>query len=78
MWMSSNNGCRKFRVTENVFRNPDTESYHTVLYTVRLQVRILGVWVTVWAETCDYSDGDTRTCITKRAEEVRKALTESV
>lgn len=78
MWASNNNWRRKFRVTENVFRNPDTESYHTVLYTVRLQVRILGVWVTVWAETCDYSDGDMRLCVKKRAEEIREALTESV
>lgn len=44
-------------------------------YTVKVQVKILGVWVTVWAETCDYSDGDTRPYIKNCAEEVREALT---
>lgn len=47
-------------------------------YTVKVQVKILGVWVTVWAETCDYSDGDTRPYIKNCAEEVREALTGGV
>ncbi len=49
-----------------------------VYYTVKVQVKILGVWLTVWAETCDYSDGDTRPYIKNCAEEVHEALTESV
>lgn len=49
-----------------------------VYYTVKVQVKILGVWVTVWAETCDYSDGDTRPYIKNCAEEVQQALTDKV
>ena len=49
-----------------------------VYYTVKVQVKILGVWLTVWAETCDYSDGDTRPYIKNCAEEVHQALTEKV
>ena len=49
-----------------------------LLYTVKVQVKILGIWVTVWAETCDYSDGDTRPYIKNCAEEVHQALTEKV
>ena len=47
-------------------------------YTTKIQVKILGIWVTVWAETCDYSDGDTRSYIKNCAEEVHQALTEKV
>lgn len=50
----------------------------TKLYTVKVQVKILGIWVTVWAETCDFSDGDTRPYIKNCAEEVHQALTESI
>lgn len=49
-----------------------------VYYTVKVQVKILGVWVTVWAETCDYSDGDTRPYIKNCAEEVQQALTDKI
>lgn len=49
-----------------------------VYYTVKVQVKILGVWVTVWAETCDYFDGDTRPYIKNCADEVMEALTASV
>lgn len=49
-----------------------------VYYTVKVQVKILGVWVTVWVETCDYSDGDTRPYIKNCAEEVHEALIASV
>lgn len=44
-------------------------------YTVKVQVKLLYLWVTVWAETCDFSDGDTRPYIRNYAEEVREALT---
>ena len=47
-------------------------------YTVKVQVKILGIWVTVWAETCDYSDGDTRPYIKNCAEEVHQALTDKI
>lgn len=49
-----------------------------VYYTVKVQVKILGVWLTVWAETCDYSDGDTRPYIKNCAEEVHEALTDKI
>lgn len=52
--------------------------YGPKLYTVKVQVRILGVWVTVWAETCDFSDGDTRPYIKNCAEEVHQALTDKI
>lgn len=48
------------------------------LYTVKVQVRVLGFWLTVWAETCDFSDGDTRPYIKNCAEEVHQALTDNV
>lgn len=47
-------------------------------YTAKVQVKILGIWVTVWAETCNYPDGDTRPYIKNCAEEVHQALTEKV
>lgn len=49
-----------------------------VYYTVKVQVKILGVWLTVWAETCDYSDGDTRPYIKNCAEEVHETLTDKI
>lgn len=75
METSNNNGRRKFRVIDKVFRNPDTESYHTLLYTVKVQVRILGIWVTVWTETCGHSDGDTRKKVYAAAEQLYQFLT---
>lgn len=78
METSNNSGRRKFRVIDKVFRNPDTESYRTLLYTVKVQVRILGIWVTIWAETCGHSDGDARHYIKNCAEKARKALTTSL
>lgn len=48
------------------------------LYTVKVQVRVFGFWPTVWAETCDFSDGDTRNYIKNCAEEVKDALTDNV
>ena len=65
----------KARIKERVF-NSGRIGYD---YEVKVQVRVLpGVWVTVWAETCDYSDGDTRPYIKNCAEEVHQALTEKV
>lgn len=49
----------KARIKQNVTDNTDPEILCAKLYTVKVQVKILGVWVTVWAETCDYSDGKT-------------------
>lgn len=48
------------------------------LYTVKVQVKVFGFWLTVWAETCDFSDGDTRPYIKNCAEEVKDALTDNV
>lgn len=52
--------------------------YGPKLYTVKVQVKVFGFWLTVWAETCDYSDGDTRPYIKNCAEEVHQALTENI
>ena len=49
-----------------------------VYYTAKVQVNILGIWITVWAETCNYSDGDTRQYIKNCAEEVCEALTDKI
>lgn len=54
----------KARIKQNVTDNTDPEILCAKLYTVKVQVKILGVWVTVWAETCDYSDGKTNTITT--------------
>lgn len=67
----------KSRIKE-VIKNNDHNTFCGKLYTVKVQVRILGVWVTVWAETCDFSDGDTRPYIKNHAEEVHQALTENI
>ncbi|MCM1022283.1 MAG: hypothetical protein NC403_08775 [Muribaculaceae bacterium] len=48
------------------------------LYAVKVQVKVFGFWLTVWAETCDFSDGDTRPYIKNCAEEVHQALTDNV
>ncbi len=68
----------KARIKEAVEDNNDPEILCFKLYTVKVQVKILGVWVTVWAETCDFSDGDTRPYIKNCAEEVHQALTEKI
>ncbi len=70
----------KTRIKEYVVKNTGRVIINGiyVYYTVKVQVKILGVWLTVWAETCDYSDGDTRPYIKNCAEEVREALTISV
>ncbi|WP_302612133.1 hypothetical protein [uncultured Muribaculum sp.] len=69
----------KSRIIEKAHKN-QTENYPsaTILYLVKVQVKIMGVWVTVWAETCDHSDGDTRQYIKNRAAEVHEALTTNI
>ena len=61
----------KTRIKESVF-NSGRIGYD---YAVKVQVKIMGIWVTVWAETCDFSDGDARPIIKKNAEEVHQTLT---
>lgn len=70
----------KTRIKEYVVKNTGRVIVNGIFvyYTAKVQVKILGVWVTVWAETCDYSDGDTRPYIKNRAEEVRDALTDKI
>lgn len=65
----------KSRVIESVKDNKDLGILCLKLYTVKVQVKVLGVWVTVWVETCDYCDGDTRPYIRNRAKEVHNTLT---
>lgn len=70
----------KTRIKEYVVKNTGRVIIGGIYfyYTAKVQVKILGVWLTVWAETCDHSDGDTRPYIKNRAEEVREVLTTSV
>lgn len=68
----------KSRVRESVRNNEDPDVPCFKLYTVKVQVRVLGIWVTVWAETCDFTDGDTRPYIKRCAAEVHEALTASI
>lgn len=65
------------RIKEEVNRNTAANPDCTMLYTVKVQVKILGIWVTIWSETCDYSDGDTRPYIKLCAAEVHEALTDN-
>ncbi len=66
----------KSRIIERVYHN---EAYKGagVIYCVKVQVRILWLWVTVWAESCDFSDGDARFYIKNCAGEVHRALTKN-
>lgn len=68
----------KSRVKEVIEDNNDPDILCFKTYTAKVQVKILGIWVTVWAETCDFSDGDTRPYIKNCAEEVHQALTENI
>lgn len=68
----------KSRIKEVIEDNNDPDILCFKLYTVKVQVKILGIWVTVWAETCDFSDGDTRPYIKYCAEVVHRALTENI
>ncbi len=66
----------KSRIVESAKQSNLTQC--TMLYTTKAQVRIMGIWVTVWAETCDYSDGDTRPYIKNCATEVLEAITAKI
>lgn len=69
----------KTRITEEV--NSDemaSKPFIPLFYTVKVQIKILGFWATVWSETCGFSDGDTRPYIKNCAAEVAEALTASI
>lgn len=69
----------KSRINENIYVNKgDTFKSATLLYTAEVQAKLFGLWLTVWAETCDYSDGDSRRYIKNCAEEVHEALTDKI
>ena len=36
-------------------------------YIVRVQIRVLFIWITIWSESCNISDGDTRVIIKDQA-----------
>lgn len=44
------------------------------IYGMRVQIRICGLWLTIWKEQCAPEDADARTNIKARAAEVMKAL----
>lgn len=72
---SSRHFRRETRMTESVDPNKGADrDLVTMLYTLRVQMRVLGVWVTVWSETCDYSDGDGRRYLRICDEEVIEKL----
>lgn len=69
----------KSRINENFYvNNSDTFMFAAMLYTAEVQVKLFGLWLTVWAETCDYSDGDSRRYIKNCAEDVRDMLTDKI
>ena len=45
-----------------------------ITYVIRIQIKVLFVWITVWRESCDISDGDTRAFIKKRANDLFNML----
>lgn len=70
----------KTRIKEYVVKNTGRIIMDGIYYyyTAKVQVRVLGVWLTVWAETCDYSDGDSRAYIKICAAEVQEYLTAKI
>lgn len=56
------------------YYTPLLEDEYPVILTISVQVKVCFVWVTVWAESCDVSDGDTRPHIEKRARRLLKIL----
>lgn len=50
------------------FRRAVTGEEMPIHYTVKVQVKYGLFWVTIWSETTNYSDGDSREIINKRAE----------
>lgn len=59
------------RIRKSVYNNPDRASRADTpkIITVKVQVKV-GAWLTVWAATCDLSDGDTRAYLMAQAEQV--------
>ena len=43
-------------------------------YVVKVQIKIALIWVTIWGECCDFSDGDSREHINQRANNLYKIL----
>lgn len=43
-------------------------------YTVKVQIKVAFVWVTIWSESTDFSDGDSRTYINHKAKELCKLM----
>ncbi len=58
---------------ESEYQIPVSEDYPVIL-TISVEVKICFVWVTVWSESCDVSDGDTRQHIVKRANRLHRIL----
>lgn len=43
-----------------------------------MEIIDMGIWLTILAETCEHSDGDTCHYIKNCAQEVREALTDKI
>ena len=59
---------------EAEYYTPISEDEYPVILTISVQIKVCFVWVTVWAESCDVSDGDTRQHIIKRANRLHRIL----
>ena len=59
---------------EGVSMVPDTMDYPIYLI-VKVQVRVLFFWITIWEMQCDISDGDTRQHIINKASVLCEYLT---
>lgn len=64
--------------TADTFGKPTQAAQGPKQYIVKVQVKVWIFWVTVWAEVCNHSDGDSREYIKNCAQEVQEALTEKV
>ncbi len=49
-----------------------------ICYIVSVQVRIIGIWFTIWTASVELSDGDGRTIILNRAEEIKALLEKAI
>jgi len=47
-----------------------------VVYIARIQVKVFCIWITIWSESCEASDGDSRTIILNRANKLYSLLAE--
>ena len=45
-----------------------------IIYIVKVQIRIAGLWVTTWKESCDASDDSIRAMILERANALFKKM----